>query len=88
MTHAHDLGNGQRLLVQNDGVDTEVALSSGDAAGSSDDVDRSAWLTSQSAIPFGEESRSGSAATLTSGDARASSDMQAEAPDELQGRVC
>ena len=31
MTYAHDLGNGQRLLVQNDGDHTQVALSSGDA---------------------------------------------------------
>ena len=31
MTYAHDIGNGQRLLVQNDGDDTQVALSSGDS---------------------------------------------------------
>jgi hypothetical protein len=31
MTYAHDLGNGQRLLVQNDGDNTQVALSSGDS---------------------------------------------------------
>ena len=31
MTYAHDLGNGQRLLVQNEGNDTQVALSSGDS---------------------------------------------------------
>jgi hypothetical protein len=31
MTNAYDLGNGQRLLVQNDGDKTEVALSSGDS---------------------------------------------------------
>lgn len=31
MTYSHDLGNGQRLLVQNDGDDTQVALSSGDS---------------------------------------------------------
>jgi hypothetical protein len=31
MTYEHDLGNGQRLLVQNDGEDTRVALSSGDS---------------------------------------------------------
>ena len=30
MTYAYDLGNGQRLLVQNDGDDTRVALTSGD----------------------------------------------------------
>jgi hypothetical protein len=30
MTYAHDLGNGRRLLVQNDGDSTAVALSSGD----------------------------------------------------------
>jgi hypothetical protein len=31
MTYACDIGNGQRLLVENDGDDTQVALSSGDA---------------------------------------------------------
>src|SRR5271165_4078044 len=31
MTYAYDLGNGQRLLVQNDGDNTQVALSSGDS---------------------------------------------------------
>jgi hypothetical protein len=31
MTYAYDLGNGQRLLVENDGDDTQVALSSGDS---------------------------------------------------------
>jgi hypothetical protein len=31
MTYAYDLGNGQRLLVENDGDDTRVALSSGDS---------------------------------------------------------
>ena len=31
MTYAHDLGNGQRLLVQNEGNDKKVALSSGDS---------------------------------------------------------
>jgi hypothetical protein len=31
MTYMHDIGNGQRLLVQNDGNDTRVALSSGDS---------------------------------------------------------
>jgi hypothetical protein len=30
MTYSHDLGNGERLLVQNDGDNTQVALSSGD----------------------------------------------------------
>jgi len=29
MTYAHDHGNGQRLLVENEGDDTQVALSSG-----------------------------------------------------------
>ena len=29
MTYAYDLGNGQRLLVQNEGDDTQIALSSG-----------------------------------------------------------
>ena len=31
MAYTHDLGNGQRLLVENDGDDTQVALSSGDS---------------------------------------------------------
>src|SRR3984893_4604744 len=31
MTYTYDLGNGQRLLVENDGDDTQVALSSGDS---------------------------------------------------------
>jgi hypothetical protein len=31
MTYAYDLGNGQRLLVQNDGDNTQVVLSSGDS---------------------------------------------------------
>src|SRR5271165_3398516 len=31
MTYAHDLGNGQQLLVENDGDNTQVALSSGDS---------------------------------------------------------
>src|ERR1700720_4234708 len=31
MTYARDLGNGQRLLVQNEGDDTQVASSSGDS---------------------------------------------------------
>ena len=31
MTYAHDIGNGQRLLVENDGDNTQVALSSGDS---------------------------------------------------------
>ena len=31
MTYTYDLGNGQRLLVQNDGDNTQVALSSGDS---------------------------------------------------------
>ena len=31
MTYSHDLENGERLLVQNDGDDTQVALSSGDS---------------------------------------------------------
>jgi hypothetical protein len=31
MTYAYDLENGQRLLVQNDGDDTQVALSSADS---------------------------------------------------------
>ena len=31
MTYTHDLRNGQRLLVQNDGDKTRVALSSGDS---------------------------------------------------------
>jgi hypothetical protein len=31
MTYAYDFENGQRLLVQNDGDDTQVALSSGDS---------------------------------------------------------
>ena len=31
MAYAHDIGNGQRLLVENDGDDTQVALSSGDS---------------------------------------------------------
>jgi hypothetical protein len=30
MTYACDIGNGQRLLVENDGDETQVALSSGD----------------------------------------------------------
>ncbi len=32
MTYTYSLGNGQRLLVQNDGDNTQVALSSGDSA--------------------------------------------------------
>ena len=31
MTYTHDIGNGQRLLVEKDGDDTQVALSSGDS---------------------------------------------------------
>jgi hypothetical protein len=31
MAYSCDIGNGQRLLVQNDGDNTEVALSSGDS---------------------------------------------------------
>ena len=31
MTYAYDLGNGQRLLVQNEGDDTQVASSSSDS---------------------------------------------------------
>jgi hypothetical protein len=31
MTYSCDIGNGQQLLVQNDGDDTQVALSSGDS---------------------------------------------------------
>ena len=31
MTYTYDLGNGQRLLVQNNGDNTQVALSSGDS---------------------------------------------------------
>ena len=31
MTYVHDIGNGQRLLVENDGDNTQVALSSGDS---------------------------------------------------------
>jgi hypothetical protein len=31
MAYTYDLGNGQRLLVENDGDDTQVALSSGDS---------------------------------------------------------
>lgn len=31
MKYTYDLGNGQRLLVQNDGDNTQVALSSGDS---------------------------------------------------------
>jgi hypothetical protein len=31
MTYAHDIGNGQRLIVENDGDNTQVALSSGDS---------------------------------------------------------
>ena len=31
MTYRHDIGNGQRLLVENDAEDTQVALSSGDS---------------------------------------------------------
>ena len=31
MAYAHDLGNGQQLLVENDGDNTQVALSSGDS---------------------------------------------------------
>src|ERR1700722_17603559 len=31
MTYAYDLGNGQRLLVENDGDNAQVALSSGDS---------------------------------------------------------
>ena len=31
MAYACDIGNGQRLLVQNDGDHTQVALSSGDS---------------------------------------------------------
>jgi hypothetical protein len=31
MTYAYDLGNGQRLLVENDGNNSQVALSSGDS---------------------------------------------------------
>jgi hypothetical protein len=31
MTYTHDIGNGQRLLVENDGDHAQVALSSGDS---------------------------------------------------------
>jgi hypothetical protein len=31
MTYTYDLGNGQRLLVENDGDNSQVALSSGDS---------------------------------------------------------
>jgi hypothetical protein len=31
MTYTHHIGNGQRLLVENDGDNTQVALSSGDS---------------------------------------------------------
>jgi hypothetical protein len=31
MTYTHDIGNGQRLLVENDRDNTQVALSSGDS---------------------------------------------------------
>ena len=31
MAYTYDLGNGQRLLLENDGDDTQVALSSGDS---------------------------------------------------------
>ena len=31
MTYAYDLGNGQRLLIENDGNNSQVALSSGDS---------------------------------------------------------
>jgi hypothetical protein len=31
MTYTHDLGNGQRLLVENNGDNAQVALSSGDS---------------------------------------------------------
>jgi hypothetical protein len=31
MTYMHDIGNGQRLLVENDGDNTQVALSSSDS---------------------------------------------------------
>ena len=31
MTYTHDIGDGQRLLVENDGDNTQVALSSGDS---------------------------------------------------------
>lgn len=31
MTYTHNIGNGQRLLVENDGDHTQVALSSGDS---------------------------------------------------------
>jgi hypothetical protein len=31
MTYMHDIGNGQRLLVENDGDNTQVALNSGDS---------------------------------------------------------
>jgi hypothetical protein len=31
MTYAYDLGNGQQLLVENDGDNSQVALSSGDS---------------------------------------------------------
>ena len=31
MTYTHDIGNGQRLVVENDGDSTQIALSSGDS---------------------------------------------------------
>jgi hypothetical protein len=31
MTYTHDIGNGQQILVENDGDNTQVALSSGDS---------------------------------------------------------
>jgi hypothetical protein len=31
MTYSYDIGNGQRLLVENNGDDTQVALNSGDS---------------------------------------------------------
>jgi hypothetical protein len=31
MTYTHDIGNGQRLLVENEGDNSQIALSSGDS---------------------------------------------------------
>jgi hypothetical protein len=31
MTYSHDIGNGQRLIVENDGYNTQVELSSGNS---------------------------------------------------------
>jgi hypothetical protein len=48
MAYAHDIGNGQRLLVENDGDHAQVALSSGDSANSKISVSKTAKFPDKS----------------------------------------